>query len=34
MQPEGKSLDITWVDGRATVVVPKLDIYSILTVEP
>ena len=34
MQPEGKSLDITWANGRATVTVPQLDLYSILVVEP
>jgi len=34
MQPEGKPLDITWADGRATVAVPQLDLYSILTVDP
>ena len=34
MQPEGNPLDITWADGQATVAVPKLDLYSILTVDP
>ncbi len=33
MQPEGKSLDVAWADGRATVAVPQLDVYSILVVE-
>ena len=33
MQPQGESLDITWSDGRATVTVPQLDLYSILVVE-
>jgi hypothetical protein len=31
-QPSGKSLDITWSNGVATVEVPQLEIYSILTV--
>ena len=34
MQPEGEPLDITWADGQATVAVPQLDLYSILTVDP
>jgi hypothetical protein len=34
MQPEGKPLDIVWKDGQATVTVPQLDLYSILTVGP
>ena len=34
MQPEGEPLDITWADGQATVAVPQLDRYSILTVDP
>ena len=34
MQPEGKLLDIMWEDGQATVVVPQLDLYSILMVDP
>jgi len=34
MQPEGKSLDVTWANGRATVTLPRLDIYSILMVMP
>ena len=34
MQPEGKSLDVTWADGRATVTLPRLELYSILVVEP
>ncbi len=33
MQPEGTPLDITWADGQATVAVPQLDVYSILTVD-
>jgi len=33
-QPSGKSLDVTWKDGRATVTLPRLDLYSILVVEP
>ncbi|MHB8898701.1 MAG: alpha-L-fucosidase [Thermoguttaceae bacterium] len=32
MQPEGKPLDVDWADGRATVTVPQLDVYSILVV--
>jgi hypothetical protein len=34
MQPEGKSLDITWANGRATVTLPRLALYSILVVMP
>lgn len=34
MQPEGKPLDFTWADGQATTVVPHLDLYSILVVDP
>jgi hypothetical protein len=34
MQPEGKSLDITWANGRATVTLPRLELYSILVVIP
>ena len=34
MQPEGTPLDISWTDGQATVTVPQLDLYSILTVDP
>ena len=34
MQSEGKPLKITWADGRATVAVPQLDMYSILMVDP
>lgn len=33
MQPEGKSLDVSWAEGRATVTIPRLDVYSILVVE-
>ena len=32
-QPEGKRLEVTWADGRASVTLPKLDIYSILEVD-
>ena len=34
MQPEGKPLNVTWVNGRATVSLPRLELYSILIVEP
>ena len=34
LQPEGRSLDTTWTQGRARVTVPRLDLYSILVVEP
>ena len=34
MQPEGKLLDTAWADGRATVTLPRLELYSILLVEP
>jgi hypothetical protein len=34
MQPEGKSLDVNWVDARAMVIVPQLKLYSILEVAP
>jgi hypothetical protein len=34
MQPEGKLLDVTWANGRATVTLPQLELYSILVVEP
>ena len=33
-QPEGKRLEVTWVNGRASVTLPRLEIYSILEVEP
>jgi hypothetical protein len=33
-QPEDKRLVVRWADGRASVVVPSLEIYSILVVEP
>lgn len=33
-QPEGKALDVSWADGRATVTLPQLELYSILVVEP
>jgi hypothetical protein len=34
MQPEGKSLDFTWANGRATVTLRRLELYSILAVMP
>jgi hypothetical protein len=34
VQPEGKPLDVEWADRRATVAVPRLDLYSILVVDP
>ncbi len=34
MQPEGAVLPVNWAKGRATVTVPKVDLYSILVVEP
>jgi len=34
VEPEGKSLKVTWVNGRATVTLPRLELYSILVVEP
>jgi len=34
LQPEGKPLEVTWGDGRATIAVPRLDLHSILTVDP
>ncbi len=34
MQPEGTRLDVTWADGQATVAVPQVELYSILTVDP
>ena len=34
MQPEGKSLDVSWANGQATVTVPQVELYSILTVQP
>ena len=34
MQPEGESLDVAWLKGRAIVTVPQLGLYSILVVEP
>jgi hypothetical protein len=33
LQPEGSRLDVNWSEGRATVTVPQVDLYSILTVE-
>ena len=32
MQPVGKPLGIMWANGQATVGVPRVDLYSILTV--
>jgi len=32
MQPEGELLDVTWEDGRATVTVPSVALYSILEI--
>ncbi len=34
MQPQGKPLPVTWTNGRATVTLPQLELYSILVVEP
>ncbi len=34
LQPKGESLDVTWSNGRATVTIPRLDLYSILVLEP
>jgi len=34
MQPEDTSLDVSWTGGSATVTVPRLELYSILVVEP
>ena len=34
MQPQRKSLDITWTTGQATVTLPQLELYSILIVKP
>jgi len=34
MQPEGKLLDVAWANGWATVTLPRLELYSILVVEP
>ena len=33
MQPEGKPLEVTWADGKATVALPRLELYSILVVD-
>lgn len=33
-QPERKRLKVAWADGCATVTVPRLEVYSILVVEP
>jgi hypothetical protein len=32
MQPEGKELNFTFANGKTTVVIPKLEIHSILEV--
>ena len=32
-QPENKPLEVTWCDGRATVTVPQLELYSILEID-
>ena len=32
LQPEGKTLEVTWADGQATVTLPQLELYSILAV--
>lgn len=34
LQPEGRSLEVRWASGRATVTVPALAIHAILVVEP
>ena len=34
LQPEGTPLAVTWKDGLATVTVERLDLYSILVVDP
>ncbi len=34
LQPENKPLETAWAGGRATVTVPRLELYSILVVEP
>ena len=33
LEPEGKRLAVSWSEGRATLTVPRLDLYSILVVE-
>jgi len=33
VQPEDKTVDVTWIDGQATVTLPLLELYSILVVE-
>jgi len=33
LQPEGKSLEVTWNNGRATITVPHVELYSILVIE-
>ncbi len=33
LQPDGKPLEVSWSDGRATVTVPKFDLLSILVVD-
>jgi len=34
MQPENIPLKVSWSDGKATVKVPRLELYSILIVDP
>jgi hypothetical protein len=34
IQPQGQPLDVSWADGQATVIVPQVDLYSILAVDP
>jgi len=34
LQPEGEVLSVDWAKGRATVTLPKVDLYSILVVQP
>jgi hypothetical protein len=34
MQPENKTLDITWANSRAVLTLPRLELYSILVVKP
>ena len=33
LQPEGKEMQFTWSDGKSTVLIPKLEIHSILEIE-
>jgi hypothetical protein len=32
MQPEGKEMQFTWSNGKSTVLIPKLEIHSILEI--